>query len=801
MAKKTDLLIVESPAKARTIARFLGERFELMSSMGHVADLPRKGMSIDIENGFTPAYEVSADKRKVIAGLRKAVKTAERVWLASDEDREGEAIAWHLARVLRLKPAVVRRIVFHEITKPAIERALEHPRTIDQHLVDAQQARRVLDRLVGYELSPVLWKKVMPGLSAGRVQSVAVRLVVEREREIDKFEPVETFKVSGEFDSGTGTVPAKLDRDFEIEAAARAFLEKARTARFTVSAREQKPAKRSSRPPFTTSTLQQEASQKLGFSVKQTMALAQRLYESGRITYMRTDSVTMSELAIGQAAKVIAERFGKDYSQVRRYRTKAKGAQEAHEAIRPTDFGRDRIDGERNEQRLYELVHRRALASQMADARIQRTTATIEVSTADERFLAKGEVVTFPGFLAAYGDGDADEKALPPLKQGQELVPREILARQSFTRSPARYTEASLVKRLEELGIGRPSTYAPTISTIQTRGYVEKRSEEGREREYRVLVLRAGEIEAGTRTEKVGAGKAKLFPTDVAGVVIDFLIEHFSGIMDYDFTARIEQELDEIADGEKVWNDMVAGFYGPFHRNVEKAEGLSRAEVAQQRELGTDPKTGKPVSARFGRYGPFVQIGTKDDEEKPRFASLRKGQKVETITLDEAMELFKLPRVLGETPEGEEVAANFGRFGPYVRYGSKFVSIKDGDPLDITLEQALALIAAKKAEDARRQLKVFDGSDIRVLEGRWGPYVTDGSRNAKVPKGTEPGELTLEDCQKLIAAAPVRKRRGAARKTTGKPSAKKRPVKKRATRKPVKKKPAKKAGTRKRTKQ
>ncbi len=801
MANKTDLLIVESPAKARTIARFLGDRFELMSSMGHVADLPRKGMSIDIENGFVPAYEVSADKRKVIAGLRKAAKTAERVWLASDEDREGEAIAWHLARVLKLEPSVVRRIVFHEITRSAIERALEHPRAIDQHLVDAQQARRVLDRLVGYELSPVLWKKVMPGLSAGRVQSVAVRLVVEREREIDKFEPVETFKVSGEFDAGTGTVPAKLDRDFETEAAARVFLEKARTARFTVSALEQKPAKRSPRPPFTTSTLQQEASQKLGFSVKQTMALAQRLYESGRITYMRTDSVTMSESAIGQAAKVIAKRFGKDYSQVRRHRTKAKGAQEAHEAIRPTDFGRDSIDGERNEQRLYELVHRRALASQMADARIQRTTATIEVSTADERFLAKGEVVTFPGFLAVYGDSDADEKALPPLKQGQELVPQEILARQSFTRSPARYTEASLVKRLEELGIGRPSTYAPTISTIQTRGYVEKRSEEGREREYRVLVLRAGEIEAGTRTEKVGGGKAKLFPTDVAGVVIDFLIEHFSGIMDYDFTARIEQELDEIADGGKVWNDMVAGFYGPFHRNVEKAEGLSRAEVAQQRELGTDPKTGKPVSARFGRYGPFVQIGTKDDEEKPRFASLRKSQKVETITFDEAMELFKLPRVLGETPEGEEVAANFGRFGPYVRYGSKFVSIKDGDPLDITLEQALALIAAKKAEDARRQIKVFDGSDIRVLEGRWGPYVTDGSRNAKVPKGTEPGELTLEECRKLIAGAPVRKRRGAARKTTGKPPAKKKPPKKRATRKPAKKKPAKKAGPRKRPKQ
>ena len=446
----------------------------------------------------------------------------------------------------------------------------------------------------------------------------------------------------------------------------------------------------------------------------------------------------------------------------------------------------------------------------MADARIQRTTVTIEVSTADERFLAKGEVVTFPGFLAVYGDGDGDEKALPPLKQGQELIPREILARQSFTRSPARYTEAALVKRLEELGIGRPSTYAPTISTIQTRGYVEKRSEEGREREYRVLVLRAGGIEAGTRTEKVGGGKAKLFPTDVAGVVIDFLLEHFSGIMDYDFTARIERELDEIADGGKVWNDMVAGFYGPFHRNVEKAEGLSRAEVAQQRELGTDPKTGKPVSVRFGRYGPFVQIGTRDDEEKPRFASLRKGQKVETITLAEALELFKLPRVLGATPEGEEVAANFGRFGPYVRYGSKFVSIKDGDPLDITLEQALALIAAKKAEDARRQIKVFDGSDIRVLEGRWGPYVTDGSRNAKVPKGTEPGELTLEECEKLIAGAPVRKRRGAVRKARGRAPVKKKSPKKapkkRAARKPTKKKtavkkPAKKAGTRRRKKQ
>ncbi len=790
-------MIVESPAKARTVARLVGKEFTVLSSMGHVADLPKKGMSVDIKNGFVPSYEVSPGKRKVIAELRRAVKQADAVWLASDEDREGEAIAWHLAQVLKLDEKTVRRIVFHEITKSAILKAIENPRTIDKNLVDAQQARRVLDRLVGYELSPILWKKVMPGLSAGRVQSVAVRLVVEREREIDKFEPVETFKVSGEFDSGTGTVPAKLDRDFKTEAEARAFLEKARTARFTISALEQKPAKRSPRPPFTTSTLQQEASQKLGFSVKQTMVLAQRLYEAGRITYMRTDSVTMSESAIGQAAGVIVGRFGKEYSQARRYRTKAKGAQEAHEAIRPTDFGRDEIDGERNEQRLYGLIHRRALASQMADARIERTTATIELSTADERFLAKGEVVTFPGFLAVYGDGDGEEKALPSLKQGQELTPQEILARQSFTRSPARYTEAALVKRLEELGIGRPSTYAPTISTIQDRGYVEKRSEEGRERSYRVLVLRGGEIEAGERTEKVGAGKAKLFPTDVAGVVIDFLLEYFKGILDYDFTAKVEQELDGIAAGGKVWNDMVAGFYGPFHRNVEKAEGLSRAEVAQQRELGTDPKTGKPVSARFGRYGPFVQIGTKDDEEKPRFASLRKGQKVETITLDEAMELFKLPRVLGETPEGEEVVASFGRFGPYVRYGprdaegAKFVSIKEGDPLDITLEQALALIAAKKEEDARRQIKVFDGSDIRVLNGRWGPYVTDGSRNAKVPKDCEPESLTLDDCRKLIAEAPARKRRGAARKTVRKSPAKKKSPKKKAVRKKTKKrKPA-----------
>lgn len=771
-----DLVIVESPAKARTIGRFLGKGFDVQSSMGHIADLPKKGMSVDIENGFEPVYEVPPAKRKVLAALRKAAKPAGQVWLATDEDREGEAIAWHLARELKLAPGRVRRIVFHEITEPAIRAAMSEPRQVDRDVVDAQQARRVLDRLVGYELSPVLWKKVRPRLSAGRVQSVAVRLVVEREREIEKFEAASTFKTSGEFLASASDecrmtngragrsgqqaeipkLAARLDTDFPDEAAARAFLDKAAGARFTVAAVEKKPAKKSPRPPFTTSTLQQEASQKLGFSVRQTMALAQRLYEAGLITYMRTDSVNLSGLAISQAAKQVEQRWGKDYVRTHQFKTKSKGAQEAHEAIRPTDFGREEIEGERNEQRLYRLIWCRAIGSQMAEARVERTVATIDVSGADEKFVARGEVVLFPGFLVVCPEsGGEDDRELPKLEPGQELKPVEIVSRESFARPPARYTEASLVKRLEELGIGRPSTYAPTISTIQDRGYVTKGILEGVERGYRVLLLKGGEVSVEERTEKTGADKGKLVPTDVAGLVTDFLVQYFREVIDYDFTARVEEELDEVARGEKAWKRMVEEFYRPFHEDVVKATDVPRTEVQGQRELGTDPGTGKPVSVRYGPYGPYAQIGTREDEEKPRFAGLRPGQKVETITLGEALELFKLPRKVGTTAAGDEITANIGRFGPYVKYNSKYVSIKPLDPHDITEEQARALIAEKEDRDAKREIRVFE-EGVRVLAGRYGPYVTDGDKNANVPKGEDPAKLTLERCRELLAAAPKR---------------------------------------------
>jgi len=769
--KRTDgareLMIVESPTKARTIGRIVGKRFDVQSSMGHIRDLPKSGMSVDIENGFEPSYEVPPGKKKTVAALRKAAKGTASIWLATDEDREGEAIAWHLVQALRLPASRTKRIAFHEITKSAILDAIETPRAVDQHLVDAQQARRVLDRLVGYELSPVLWRKVMTGLSAGRVQSVAVRLVVEREREIDGFEPAANYRVTGDFDADGTVFTARLDTDFEAEDQARQLLEKLIGAGFTIEGLEKKPGRKSPRPPFTTSTLQQEASQKLGFSVKRTMALAQRLYEAGKITYMRTDSVVMSGVALAQARKVATARFGKEYAQTRQYKTKSKGAQEAHEAIRPTDFTVSELTGESAESKLYGLIWRRALASQMADARVERTTVTVAPSTVSERFVAKGEVVLFDGFLKLYATTDEDEDAggqLPPLVQGQEVKLVEALARQTFSRPPARYTEASLVRKLEEMGIGRPSTYAPTISTIQERGYVERRGLPAEERDYRVLVLRDGRVSSEERSEKAGGEKSKLFPTDVAGVVTDFLVTHFPEVIDYSFTAKIEEELDEIAQGEKEWRAMMAGFYGPFHADIEKVHELPREQVSGARELGTDPKTGKPVSARIGRYGPYVQIGTKDDEEKPAFASLRPGQKLESITLEEALELFKLPRKLGKTPDGEEVSANYGRYGPYVKFGAKYVSIKGLDPLEITLRQALALIAEKKKLDAKREVKEFEGTGIRVLLGRYGPYVTDGKKNAKVPKGQDPAELTLEQCTKLLAEAPDRPRRGRKKK-------------------------------------
>ncbi|MFO7676434.1 MAG: type I DNA topoisomerase [bacterium] len=763
-----ELVIVESPAKARTIARFLGSGFNVLSSMGHIADLPRKGMAVDIEHGFEPEYVVGPEKKKTVAELRRAAAGAKRVWLATDEDREGEAIAWHLARLLRLPDGVAGRIVFHEITEGAIREALASPRAVDQHLVDAQQARRVLDRLVGYELSPVLWKKVRSGLSAGRVQSVAVRLVVEREREIDRFRPEVSFKTTGEFEAETGAarVSAKLDTDFADEAAAREFLARATGADFAVAAVEKKPAKRSPRPPFTTSTLQQEASQKLGLSVRQTMRLAQRLYEAGHITYMRTDSVTLAEVALAEAAEVVTRQFGREYAHRRQFKTKTRSAQEAHEAIRPTSFRREQVEGERSEQKLYELIWRRALASQMADARVERTTVTIvgrrkAGGELAERFLAKGEVILFKGFLAAYdagSDEDEESRELPPLEQGHVLRPVEITARESFARPPARFTEASLVKRLEELGIGRPSTYAPTIATVQERGYVDKRSQEGRERQYRVLTLAGGRVAAETRTETIGTEKAKLFPTDVAGLVTDFLVGQFREVVDYDFTARVEEELDEVAAGSKDWRQMVGEFYQPFHADVEKAGALTRAEVARSRELGTDPATGRPVSARLGPYGPFVQLGTKDDEEKPRFASLRPGQRLDSVTLEEALELFKLPRKVGRTPEGEEIIASFGRFGPYLRYGKSYVSLKEHDPVKITAAEAEALVTAARERAARQLVREFPEEGIRVLVGRYGPYVSDGKKNAKVPKNADPAKLSLEECRELLKSAGRRKR-------------------------------------------
>ena len=783
-----NLVIVESPAKAKTIEKFLGKDFVVKSSYGHVRDLPRKGLSIDIENGFEPTYEVSADKRGTIDDLRKAVTTAEIVWLATDEDREGEAIAWHLAEALGLDVETTRRIVFHEITKPAIVAAIEQPRTIHRGLVDAQQARRILDRLVGYELSFVLWKKISKDLSAGRVQSVAVRLVVEREREIDAFVPTSSFKVSADFVlDGGAQLAAKLPRDFGDEADARHFLEQLRPARFTVEGLEVRPATRSPRQPFTTSTLQQEASQKLGFSVKQTMVIAQRLYESGKITYMRTDSVNLSDLALHQAHEVVSARFGADYAQTRRFKTRSASAQEAHEAIRPTDLSVDQITGERNEQRLYQLIWRRTMASQMSDARIERTTATIGISTVEDKLQAKGEVLTFEGFLKVYQDSsDEQEKMLPPLTVGQLLIPAEIRARESFTRPSARYTEATLVRALEEMGIGRPSTYAPTISTIQDRGYVVKEDREGEERKVRIVVLRDGAVFNEDKTEVTGAEKAKLFPSDMAGVVTDFLVKHFSEVIDYNFTAKVEAEFDEIAAGDKRWRDMIAAFYGPFHSDIERAEDLSREEAAQTRQLGTDPESGKPVSVRIGRFGPYVQIGTREDEDKPRFAGLRPGQRMDSITLEEALQLFELPRLLGTTPEGEEVSANIGRFGPYVKYDNKYVSIRSEDPHSITLERALELIQAKKEADANREIKIFPGSSVQILNGRYGPYITDGKKNARIPKDREPASLTLEECEKLIAEAPERRGRGRMKKGAAEAA----PKKKAATKKAAPKKKA-----------
>lgn len=767
-----NLVIVESPAKAKTIEGYLGKDYKVASSMGHVRDLAKGNGAIDIENNFEPKYEVSPDKKEVIKNLKKLAEDAEMVYLASDEDREGEAISWHLKEVLDLNDKKTRRIVFTEITKNAILNAIKNPRGIDIDLVNAQQARRLLDRLVGFELSPILWKKIKTGLSAGRVQSVAVRLVVEREREIEKFDAKSSFKVSAVFDLGKGKqLVADLGEKFETEKEALAFLESCKNAEFKIGDLIKKPAKKSPAPPFTTSTLQQEAGRKLSFSVSQTMMVAQKLYEAGKISYMRTDSVNLSEEAVAGAVRQIQSAYGNEFVQTRKFKTKSASAQEAHEAIRPTDFSVMNPGMDRNAQRLYELIWKRAIASQMADAELERTTAQITISTNSRTLSATGEVIKFEGFLKVYmeskDDGEEDEesgKVLPPLTVGQVLQLHQLSATQTFSRHPARYTEASLVKKLEELGIGRPSTYAPTISTIQKRGYVVKESREGVERAYQVHTLQNNKVNSATHTETTGAESNKLFPTNIAMIVNDFLVEHFPDITNYSFTAEIEQEFDEIASGKLKWQKMLDQFYTPFRKTVSKTELVERSSVQNKvKELGVDPKTGKNVYVKLGRFGAYVQLGENPDDnggEKPKFAALRPGQFIENITLADALELMKMPRDLG-TFEEKPVVANIGRFGPYVLHDKKFVSIPKGeDPYTITPARAVELIQAKREADANRLIKTFEGNDdVQVLNGRFGPYIKAGTKNVKIPKDKDPKALTLEECVALAAAAPEKRGR------------------------------------------
>ena len=749
-----NLVIVESPAKAKTIEKYLGKDYTVKSSFGHIRDLPKKGMSIDIEHNFKPTYQVSSDKKKVVSELKAALKGAE-VWLASDEDREGEAIAWHLCEALKLDPKKTKRIVFHEITKPAIEAAIKNPRTVDMNLVDAQQARRILDRLVGYELSPVLWKKVRPGLSAGRVQSVAVRLIVEREREIKDFAAQSSFKVTATFHTPEkAELPAELTKALADEKAAKGFLTAANGATFTIKDVANKPGTRSPAAPFTTSSLQQEAARKLGYSVKQTMVLAQRLYEHGHITYMRTDSTILSGLAIKAAEDYIRKEFGDAYHQVRQYKTKNESAQEAHEAIRPTDFRKLAAGEDDQQKKLYDLIWRRAIASQMAPAQIDRTEILISVSGRPEEFMGKGEIVKFDGFFKVYG-GSKEDVLLPPVKVGELLSMQAMQAHQSFSRPPARYSEAALVRKLEELGIGRPSTYAPTISTVQTRGYVEKGDLEGEERVAIHLALLNGAVLREEQKEVFGADRSKLLPTSVADVTTDFLVKHFASIVDYDFTAHVEEDFDAIADGKQSWEAMLADFYKDFHPLVKEGENVSREETSQARKLGDDPTTGKPIIARYGRFGPMLQKGETESEEKPDFAPLPTGVDLEDVTLEQALEMFKLPRSVGTTEEGEEIKANIGRYGPYIQIGKLFVSIKDHDPMKITQDEARALYAAKLQQEAEKNIADF--GKIKVLNGPYGPYVTDGKKNARIPKETDATKLTEAEAKELLDKAPAKK--------------------------------------------
>ncbi|MCI6251137.1 MAG: type I DNA topoisomerase [Bacteroidales bacterium] len=760
-----NLVIVESPAKAKTIEKFLGSDFKVMSSFGHIRDLKKKNFGVDLDT-FRPEYEIPADKVHVVSELRAAAKKTETVWLASDEDREGEAISWHLAEVLKLDPAKAQRIVFHEITKPAILSAIEHPRHIDLNLVDAQQARRVLDRLVGFKLSPVLWRRVRPSLSAGRVQSVAVRLIVEREREIEQFQSEAAYQVTALFElparAGENPVQIKatLNRAFATESEAEAFLEACKKADFIVESVVKRPTKRTPAPPFTTSTLQQEAARKLGFPVAMTMRVAQTLYEAGLITYMRTDSMNLSDLCLNACGPVITEEMGADYHQRRHYHTHAKGAQEAHEAIRPTDMRREQIEGTPQEQRLYTLIRKRTLASQMADAQLEKTTVCVNVSGREEQFVTTGEVVLFDGFLRIYresvdteAENEGEGGLLPHIEEGEQLSRLEITARERYTRQPPRYTEASLVHKMEELGIGRPSTYAPTISTIQQREYVVKGDREGSPRQIHVLTLAQDNIVPSTLEERAGADKGKLLPTDIGTVVNDFLTANFPDIMDYNFTANVEKDFDDVAEGNKEWTSLIRQFYTDFDPLVTRAMEERNELRVGERELGIDPKSGKVVKVRIGRYGPMVQIGTAEEEEKPLFATLPKDKSMASITLDEALELFKLPRTLGEY-EGKPVVANTGRFGPYINHDKKFVSIPKGeDPLEISLERAIELILSKREAEEKSHLKTFDEEpELEIRAGRFGPYIAYKGKNYKIPKAQadRAAELTLEECRKII---------------------------------------------------
>lgn len=765
-----NLVIVESPAKAKTIEGYLGKDFKVASSYGHVRDLPKGDNAIDIKNRFKPTYEISPDKKEVIKQLKSLAKDAETIFLASDDDREGEAISWHLKEVLNLKDSQTKRIVFREITKNAILKAIESPRQIDIDLVNAQQARRILDRLVGFELSPILWKKIKAGLSAGRVQSVAVRLIVEREREIEKFKSKSSFRITALFDVKGKTLAAELPKKFESEEEAEQFLKNCLGADFTIENLEKKPSKKSPAPPFTTSTLQQEASRKLSFSVAQTMSVAQKLYEAGKISYMRTDSVNLSEEALAGAKNEILSSFGQEFHQQRKFSTKSESAQEAHEAIRPTDFSKHQVSGERNEQRLYDLIWKRAIASQMSDAQLERTIATINISTVPEKLIAQGEVIKFEGFLKVYLEDTDDEPddeengnkgLLPPLNIGQQLDLSEMKGRQTFSRPAPRYTEASLVKKLEEMGIGRPSTYAPTISTIQKRDYVVKESREGQDRTYVEMKIVKGSFRKDSKTEIAGADKNKLFPTNIAMVVNDFLVEHFPNVIDFSFTAKVEKEFDDIAHGGQDWQDMIDSFYGNFHSKVEATANVNRSEINSSRHLGTDPKSGKPVVARLGRFGPLVQIGEHEDEAK-QFASMKKGQFIENITLDDALELFKLPREVGAF-EDKKIVAGVGKFGPYIRHDNKFVSLgKELDPLSISESEAIQLIVEKREADDKKMIKTFaENPEIQILNGRWGPYIKFGKDNFKIPKGMEPENLTFTEVTEIIEKQPdTTKRKG-----------------------------------------